>query len=202
MSREWRDGFLFVGNQIALDFVNTRPVVDGQPVELLPDGSALARWMAAAGLVDEKESARLRRRWAGLDFAKRVADLREFRERLRKVVFQIEAGEWPSEGFVREVNRLLAERPYGDQIAHGKSGLARRKRFSAEDPEDVYAPVADAIAQLLTEADPSRVRQCDTCVLHFLDTSRKGTRRWCSMNLCGNRSKVAAYALRQREAGG
>jgi predicted RNA-binding Zn ribbon-like protein len=35
-------------------------------------------------------------------------------------------------------------------------------------------------------------------VLHFQDTSKKGTRRWCSMRLCGNRHKVAAYADRQR----
>src|SRR5207253_10594774 len=32
-----KDGFLFVGNQVALDFVNTRPVQNGEPMELLPD---------------------------------------------------------------------------------------------------------------------------------------------------------------------
>lgn len=36
MSSDWRNGFLFVGNHRALDFLNTRPVMDGQPVELLP----------------------------------------------------------------------------------------------------------------------------------------------------------------------
>ena len=201
MSSEWRDGFLFVGNQLALDFLNTRPVMEGEPTELLPDGGALARWVAAAGLLDAKEPGRLERRWAGPEFAKKVAELREFRERLRQAVLQIEAGESVSEGFVRAVNRMLAEHPYGDRIMHGKSGLERRRRFTAEGPEDVYAPLADAVARLLTEADPARIRKCDTCVLHFLDTSKKGTRRWCSMNLCGNRSKVAAYAQRQREPG-
>jgi len=39
MSKDWRDGFLFVGNQLSLDFLNTRPVIDGKPVELLPDSS-------------------------------------------------------------------------------------------------------------------------------------------------------------------
>ena len=34
---DWKDGFLFVGNQLALDFVNTRPVQNGEPMELLPD---------------------------------------------------------------------------------------------------------------------------------------------------------------------
>jgi len=54
------------------------------------------------------------------------------------------------------------------------------------------------VATLFAEADRNRVRKCGQCVLHFHDTSKKGIRRWCSMRLCGNRLKVAAYAARQR----
>ncbi|MFI6319635.1 CGNR zinc finger domain-containing protein [Nonomuraea sp. NPDC050556] len=37
-----------------------------------------------------------------------------------------------------------------------------------------------------------RVRMCagDRCALIFYDTSRPGARRWCSMDRCGNRSKL------------
>jgi len=55
-------------------------------------------------------------------------------------------------------------------------------------------------SSLLTDADRSRVHKCANCVGHFLDTSKKGTRRWCSMQLGGNRAKVAAYAARRRTA--
>ena len=41
---DWRDGFLFVGNHLCLDFVNTQPVMNGQPAELLSDWKALLRW--------------------------------------------------------------------------------------------------------------------------------------------------------------
>jgi predicted RNA-binding Zn ribbon-like protein len=51
---------------------------------------------------------------------------------------------------------------------------------------------------LFANIDRRRVRKCDQCVLHFHDTSKKGTRRWCSMQLCGNRLKVASYAARRR----
>ncbi|PYX60939.1 MAG: hypothetical protein DMG76_00995, partial [Acidobacteria bacterium] len=47
-----KDGFLFVGNQLALDFLNTRPVQNGEPSELLPDFSALLRWFQAADLLN------------------------------------------------------------------------------------------------------------------------------------------------------
>ncbi len=48
--REWIDGFLVVGNQPALDLLNTRLVVDGQQQEMLTDTSALVRWLVISGL--------------------------------------------------------------------------------------------------------------------------------------------------------
>jgi predicted RNA-binding Zn ribbon-like protein len=46
-----------------------------------------------------------------------------------------------------------------------------------------------------------RIRQCanPVCALVYLDTSRPGARRWCSMQRCGNRSKVSGYRSRRRE---
>jgi len=45
------------------------------------------------------------------------------------------------------------------------------------------------------------VRQCaaDDCALMFVDTSRPGQRRWCSMDLCGNRSKTQSYRRRRSD---
>ncbi len=70
--------------------------------------------------------------------------------------------------------------------------------WTAMEPEDLFAPLAHSAAKLLAEADRNRVRKCGQCILRFYDTSKKGTRRWCSMQLCGNRLKVAAYARRRR----
>ena len=59
--------------------------------------------------------------------------------------------------------------------------------FKPQRPEDLFAPLAQGAAMLLANTKRDRVRS----VLHFVDTSKKGTRRWCSMQLCGNRLKVA-----------
>ena len=48
---EWIDGFLFVGNHLALNFLNTKPVLEDGPREFLPDPEAFGRWLVAAGLV-------------------------------------------------------------------------------------------------------------------------------------------------------
>jgi predicted RNA-binding Zn ribbon-like protein len=67
------------------------------------------------------------------------------------------------------------------------------------DAQAVLSTVArDAIAVLAGAGD--RVRECaaDDCRLIFLDTSRPGARRWCSMRRCGNRHKVRDHRSRQR----
>jgi predicted RNA-binding Zn ribbon-like protein len=194
MGGDWRDGFPFLGNHLALDFLNTRPVMGGQAVEMLPDCSALARWLAAANLTTESRAARLKRSWS--DAA--IEMFWRLRENLRKVVFRIEAGESIRSDFIKELNWMLRQYPYTDQVVPGKSGLEREKCFAPETPQDALAPLADAIADLLTNTDWGRIRKCRGCVVHFYDTSKKGTRIWCSMDLCGNRSKVAAYAERKR----
>jgi predicted RNA-binding Zn ribbon-like protein len=67
--------------------------------------------------------------------------------------------------------------------------------------ESLLVPVAQAVAVLLTEGDFSLVRQCEgsECVLWFYDHTKAHRRRWCSMALCGNRMKVAAFRARQRD---
>lgn len=199
---DWRDGFLFVGNQGALDFLNTRPVLDGEPTELLPDVEALLRWFVAAGLLGARVAARLRREWGQSGRAARVLEaLRELRERLRREALAWENGGKVSAATIAELNRILAEHPMRTRIEPRGDGVATELEFKAREPEDLLGPIAYEAAMLLASVDRSRVRQCPACVLHFYDSSKKGNRRWCSMQMCGNRTKVAAYQARRRERG-
>jgi predicted RNA-binding Zn ribbon-like protein len=170
--------FLFVGNRLSLDFLNTRPVIDGEPVELLPDEAALQRWLRAAGLPPAPVA---------------PEPLLEFREHWRAAVLGVEAGKPPSQAFLARLNTLLRERPGIDEVIRTGGALARQRHYP-----DAFGAIAADAADLLTAADPARLRKCDNCVLHFLDTSKKGTRRWCRMSICGNRLKVAAYTRRQK----
>jgi putative stress-induced transcription regulator len=84
-STDWKDGFLFLGNDVALDFLNTHPVTDAEAIELLPDLKALVQWLRAAGLISSREAANLERRWAGSRRAQgTVQAIRELREEMRK----------------------------------------------------------------------------------------------------------------------
>jgi predicted RNA-binding Zn ribbon-like protein len=196
VNEDWRDGFLFLGNRLSLDFLNTCPVSEGNSLELLPDAPSLARWLKAAGLLTERASTVLQQKWSG----PMPEEIRRYRERLRTAVAALERGTAPSKQFIAETNALLSAHPSTDRLVQKDSGLMLVRYFDPQTPLDALAPIVEDVAGLLTTAVKSRIRRCAgaQCVLHFYDTSRKGTRRWCSMNLCGNRSKVAAYASRKR----
>jgi predicted RNA-binding Zn ribbon-like protein len=198
---DWKDGFLFVGNHLVLDFLNTAPIQDGKRMELLPDFDALLRWFQAAGLVSRRDLAKLRQRWGNSASTRQlVSAMRELRERLRDQVLRWERGNTLQPAALAELNRLMAEHPMLTRLKLKASAAAATRElwFSPRRPEDLFAPLAHSAAHLFATRDRSRVRQCGNCILHFYDTSKKGTRRWCSMQLCGNRLKVAAYAARQR----
>jgi predicted RNA-binding Zn ribbon-like protein len=197
---DWRDGFLFVGNQLALDFLNTRPVQNGKPMELLSDFSALLRWLQAGDLLSPRQAASLQRQWGESDRAGHtVKAMRQLRERLRKEVLSWEQGDPVHPTTLAELNRLMADHPMLNRLEEqGEEEPLLDLWFEARQPEHLFAPLAHSAAMLFASADRNRVRMCDQCVLHFRDVSKKGTRRWCSMQLCGNRLKVAAYAARRR----
>jgi len=196
---DWRDGFLFVGNQLALDFLNTCPVQNAEPMELLPDFSVLLRWFQAAKLLSARDVANLQQKWGTSARAQRtVGAMRELREKLRKEVLAWERGGAVHPTTIDELNRLMADHPMRTRLKARGSASSTELWFEPRQPEDLFAPLAHSTATLFANVDRSRVRKCDQCVLHFHDTSKKGTRRWCSMQLCGNRLKVAAYAARQR----
>jgi predicted RNA-binding Zn ribbon-like protein len=196
---DWRDGFLFVGKHLALDFLNTRPVQNGEPTELLSDFSALLRWFQAAGLLSSREMTNLQRRSGESATARRTLDaMRQFREKLRKEILAWEGGADVHRATVEELNRLMAAHPMLSKLNAAGNVPSMELCFEPHQAEDLFAPLAYHAAKLFAEADRNRVRKCGQCVLHFHDTSKKGTRRWCSMQLCGNRLKVAAYAARQR----
>ncbi len=72
-------------------------------------------------------------------------------------------------------------------------------QLKADAPKQLAARAAMAWSYL-EESTPGRLRACANvdCNLFFIDHSRPGTGKWCSMNTCGNRMKVRAHASRQR----
>jgi predicted RNA-binding Zn ribbon-like protein len=74
-----------------------------------------------------------------------------------------------------------------------------RLRWGADEPiPATLALVARDAMDLVTSPAITRIRECANpeCGALFLDSSRPGSRRWCSMDSCGNRAKKAAMRAR------
>jgi predicted RNA-binding Zn ribbon-like protein len=59
--------------------------------------------------------------------------------------------------------------------------------------------LAREMIDLLSGPRAERIRECasDNCPLVFVDTSRPGARRWCTMERCGNRNKLREHRARR-----
>ena len=64
--------------------------------------------------------------------------------------------------------------------------------------ESVLWPIIRSFADLITSDMRNRTKQCPNCAWVFLDNSKNNSRRWCSMETCGNRAKVLRFARKTR----
>jgi predicted RNA-binding Zn ribbon-like protein len=100
---------------------------------------------------------------------------------------------------IDSINHILSITEGYDQLQWNGTGWKLGFHARHDRLEWLLAAIARSAAELLAEGPESGLRRCDNsnCRLMFYDDSRTHRRRWCSMSLCGNRSKVAAFARRQ-----
>lgn len=166
------------GEPLALDLVNTRWIDSAGRQDLLTDVAGLAIWLDQAGLAGHGPA----------DDAT-LAAVRTVRDALVAVL--------TGAPDAAALNEVLAHGRIRRRIADG----APVDELDVDDPSwRVAWLAADDYARLLREG-PQRIRACanDRCILHFYDTTRSGTRRWCSMAGCGNRAKAARHYDRARQ---
>jgi predicted RNA-binding Zn ribbon-like protein len=195
--------FVFVGNHRALDFVNTAVAVEGVPRDLLTGLDDLTAWLVAVGALGTPSARAALARWsARRGGAIALGAARELRTALRRLADAWAAGKPAPRATLARVNELLARGAGISKLvpAGEGGGFAVERGLRLEEPEDLLVPIAEAAADLLCHADPGRVRRCahPACVLYFLDGTKNGTRRWCDMRTCGNRTNAAAYYRRRR----
>src|SRR5690349_1507828 len=147
-TNDWKDGFLFVGNQTALDFLNTRPIQNGEPQEFLGDFKSLLGWYRAAELISNREFTTLQQ-WDGSARAQRtLEEMRGLREELRKEVLRWEAGAKLHHATIGRLNSLLSVHPMLARVIESDHELRVDQYFEARQPEDLFTPVASGAAKL------------------------------------------------------
>jgi predicted RNA-binding Zn ribbon-like protein len=192
----------FVAGATWLDFVNTTIAPRGELIDLVPDFESLVAWLVAAGAMSQADAETGLARWAGTREASRAVDFAHtLRRQLRGLARIADDGGKMDPRLADSLNRASRSRPgYMELVGNESQGFERVFRAPPRSPFALLARVADSAMDFLVDSDRRTVRRCENpvCLNYFEDVSKNRSRRWCSMSLCGNRAKAAAYYRRRR----
>ncbi|MFH9236995.1 CGNR zinc finger domain-containing protein [Streptomyces anulatus] len=123
-----------------------------------------------------------------------VADARDLRDALWRLAEGHVEGAPPGPDDLATLNDAAAHPPLAARLTAGGD----REWAPGGTGAGLLSTVARDAVELFTGAFAHRIRTCGAhgCRLLFVDTSRPGRRRWCSMERCGNRHKVRAHRAR------
>jgi predicted RNA-binding Zn ribbon-like protein len=210
MTETTRPEPMFLADSHALDLLNSVAAPWGPEIEWLGGGRDLLAWLERAGLLPCDAAMRYRAEFPPEALDAVAAEARALREWFREFI-AAHAGRPIGPSALAEldgINRLLArDRTYRRIEAEetqdaDSSSLQWREHRRWDAPEDLLLPIAQAMGDLICQADFGYVKHCEgpTCTLWFHDVSKNHTRRWCSMAICGNRVKAAAHRAKKRRA--
>ena len=181
--------FLWLANWPALDFMNTEYMQAGERIELFTTAEDVADWLRAARLPDVPPAVRSKEQL--------LVAARDYRKCLHSGVERLVSGDVRADT-ISATNRLLEGDRFSFRLQRGRGGFQLQRHWNFASPADYIVPVALSFAELLGTADLSRIRRCKNpeCPLVFYDTSKSATRNWCSLDICGNKLRVAAFRKR------
>jgi predicted RNA-binding Zn ribbon-like protein len=196
-SYEW------VGGHVALDFANTLGgAKTAAPSSYLHSYEDLLEWARRADLIGPVNSGHLA---AGSARAKTEAmkEAQALVANLRALFLAAAQHQVLPQASLDHLNTLVQKTAAWRRIAacddEGRS-ISCGWDFQGAPPVAVLGPIVWRAVELLEHGPLGRVKECgaDDCGWVFLDTSKNGSRQWCSMQTCGNVSKVRRFRDRQR----
>jgi predicted RNA-binding Zn ribbon-like protein len=179
----------FIGDHLAINFINTLRTPRGEPFEVLKTDEDVRDWLLRAGVSSPSKSIG----WAPGSLTRKARQLREI---ALKAVQAKKAGKRPSLDALNAFLEHSSSHPH--LVVRRGTKIEVQRIYRSRSIEEFLAPVAESVADLLVNGDFDLIRHCEgeKCVLWFYDRTKAHRRRWCSAAGCGNRAKVAAFRAR------
>ena len=196
---------IFVADSPGLDFLNSVATPMDETTDWLENGEGLLDWLGQSGLAPDAALAAFRTNASSGELDRVAQQARELREWFRGFVRTHMGQPLSAKAIVdlAPLNRLLEGDESFSQLVRvpGDSyrlELRSLRRWKA--PESLLIPLGEALARLVSNQDFAAVKSCEghNCTLLFADHTRRRSRRWCSMAVCGNRAKQAAHRTRTK----
>ena len=189
------------GGTLCLDFTNTLYGHDNPIHEYLMDYRDVVLWSRHVGTLDSNRAGNLLSEWEQVParFEAVFRQAIQLRETLYRIFASLAHNESPQNDDITQLHQAWLENEAHSQLVQNESGfeLGWKDRDAID---SMLWPITRSAMELLTSEDEwKRVKQCGRCDWLFIDRSRNRSRRWCSMNACGNRIKMARRYEREKQ---
>ena len=206
---------MFIAGALGLDFLNSIATPVRDIVEWIGSGEDFLLWMEQADFLKAHDLKAIKENMSAAQLDGVAKEARELREWFREFVHAHRGRPLKARALdqLGPLKRLLNQDEMHWQIEpSGASHGHHEKRDSAphifqlrpsrrwRKPESLLYPLAEEIAKVICTSDFTYIKGCEgkACTLLFVDETQRHGRRWCSMAVCGNRAKAAAFAARAK----
>ena len=180
-----------LGGAVWINLANTIVMQDNKKADVLDDPANVRQWLEDNGLLQDMDR-------LALDSVRHeMVQLRGLCA--EAITDMLQVGQLSDQTFSRLANKL-SHLSLDVRLIRQDGTLALLYEGRNLTDRISYA-VLKSLVETLGKTPADRIRKCEheACILHFVDTSKGGKRRWCSMDLCGNRQKATEFYARQKE---
>lgn len=188
--------------ETCLNFANTMDWhASTQPIETLYQYADLVAWAQRINLLSSEEAAELTAQAGRFPSkaAKVLAQAIDLRETIYRIFVAVATEQPVAPADLASLNAALPAAYCHLNIVQTVDGFVWGWAGRDDELERVLWPIMRSAADLLMADARDRVRQCADdrgCGYLFIDTTRNHSRRWCTMEGCGNRAKARRHYSR------
>lgn len=186
-----------------LDYVNSVEWrQSARPVDQFKTYADVVSWAIATGVIGLK-SGKLMKDFADKNPRKAKQSFQKIlrlRESLARIFSSIAYGNSVEKSDLDQLNARILEAHRGSKLESSPSGIQWGWGIEEHHLDLILWSVALQAATLLTSENIERIGECEDdrgCGYLFLDESKNNSRRWCTMQSCGNRAKARRHYQKQ-----
>jgi predicted RNA-binding Zn ribbon-like protein len=184
-----------VGGNVTLDFVNTDLFSEAdRSTDVLRSVDEFLAWCAHAGVASTADVPAKRPRAQEEAFLQEAV---EARDSIRSIMEAIAAREQPERVDLDILRSAFVDAVDGatPKLDSGRLSWA----WETTSPRGPLDELVSAAVELLRIGPVDRLKACPNCGHLFLDATKNGSRRWCSMEDCGTQAKMRRYVTKRAE---
>lgn len=175
--------------------MNTQFTPYGEIVENFENYEDIEDWFNEVGLVKKKKALNFE------DKQRYYEEIINYRSLLRDCFKGYIESKIPLEHLLKKTNNILLKSEVHPQITYKNNSYELEFIPNTTKHNIFLTTMAVEVIKLLNSLEFKYLKKCSNhkCCLYFVDTSKNHSRRWCSMEICGNRSKVSNFVKRKKE---